>query len=210
MIAAVHEDEWRVEVDLDDEGNGYSLTERLRSVDLDEDARQRLGDRVIVTRDGSQLFLYTMTAAEAREAETVIRQLLEHESLEANVAVTRWHPLEETWQDASIPLPATPAERDREVERLEEAEAREAREEGSYDWHVRVHLPSRHDAVELERRLRAEALPVHRRWRYVTIGALTEERGNELAARLADELPEDAEVWVEAHDVRMPLFVFFG
>ena len=210
MIAAVHEDEWRVEVDLDDEGNGYSLTERLRSVDLDEDVRQRLGDRVIVTRDGSQLFLYTMTAAEAQEAETVIRQLLEHESLDAEVAVTRWHPLEETWQDASIPLPTTPAERDREVERLEEAEAREAREEGSYDWHVRVHLPSRHDAVELERRLRADALPVHRRWRYVTIGALTEERGNELAARLADELPKDAEVWVEAHDVRMPLFVFFG
>ena len=51
-------DEWRVEVDLDDEQHGFTLGERLRSLDLDEEARKRLGDRVIVTRDGAKLFLY--------------------------------------------------------------------------------------------------------------------------------------------------------
>ena len=56
-------DEFRVEVELDDEEHGYSTREQLRALDLDDDARERLGSMVMVTRDGSKLFLYT--AAEA-------------------------------------------------------------------------------------------------------------------------------------------------
>jgi hypothetical protein len=59
-------DEWRVVVDLDDEEHGFTLGERLRSLDLDDEARERLGDRVIVTRDGAKLFLYATTEEQAR------------------------------------------------------------------------------------------------------------------------------------------------
>ena len=51
-------EEWRVEIELNDQGHGLSLGERLRSLDLDDEARERLGGDVIVTRDGSRLFLY--------------------------------------------------------------------------------------------------------------------------------------------------------
>ena len=38
-------DEWRVEVELDEERHGFSLGERLRSHSLDDEARERLGGR---------------------------------------------------------------------------------------------------------------------------------------------------------------------
>jgi hypothetical protein len=205
----VAEDEWRVEVDLDDEEHGYGLAERLRAHNLDDEARERLGRRVAVTRDGSRMFLYTASEENAREAERVVRELLAADGLSARVAVTRWHPVEEAWKDASFPLPRSEVEVREELRRKEEAERKEAVDEGSYDWLVKSDLPSRAAAAELAERLRAEGLPAHRLWRYVEVDALTQERANELATRLRDELPAEAEVWVEPNpdDLPSPGFV---
>jgi hypothetical protein len=207
---AVSKDEWRVEVELEDEDGGFGLTERLRSHDLDNEARKRLGRRAMLTRDGRRLFVYASSEAEAREGERVVKDLAAEDDLVARTALTRWHPVEETWKDASIPLPRSEAEERGELERHEEAEWQEAAEEGSYDWLVKVALPSRAAAEEVEEELQAEGLPVHRRWRYLTIDALTDEQANELAARLRGQLPADAEVWVEANpdDIPSPPFVF--
>jgi hypothetical protein len=204
----VYEDEWRVEIDLDDEEHGYGLGERLRAQDLDDEARERLGRRAVVTRDGPRVFIYTGSEREAREAERVARELVAAEDLTAEIRVARWHPVEEAWKDASIPLPRTPEEEQEEASRKEEAEWQEAEQEGSFDWLVKVALPGRTEAAELEERLSGEAFPVHRRWRYVTVDVVTEERANELGSRLREELPE-AEVWVEAKrdDIPSPAFV---
>ena len=191
------EDEFRVEVELDDDEHGYSLGERLRALDLDDDARERLGPSVLVTRDGSQLFLYTSSEEQAREAERIVRELGEADDLSTDIAVTRWHPVEEAWKDASIPLPTTPAEERAEFEAREVAEADEVRRDGRFDWEVVAHLPARDAAVELAERLAAEGIPAMRRWRYVVAGAFTEEEAQELADRLRSELPDDADVRVE-------------
>ncbi|HET7745274.1 MAG TPA: hypothetical protein VFK76_11085 [Gaiellaceae bacterium] len=191
------EDGFRVEVSLDDEEHGYSAEERLRAVDLDDEARERLGSSVMVTRDGPRLFLYAASEEKAREAEGVVRSLVAADELSAEIAVTRWHPVEEEWKDVSIPLPATPAEEEAEYAAREAAEAEEAKREGAYDWHVVVQLPGRGAAAALVDELRAEGLAPHRRWRYVTVGVLTEERAQELAERLQARLPEDADVRIE-------------
>lgn len=207
MIDSVNGEDWRVEVELDDEQHGYSLGERLRALDLDDEARERLGRRVMVTRDGSKLFLYTTTEDEAGQAERVLRELVGAERLTAEIRTTRWHPLEESWEDASVPLPRTEAERERERERLEERERREVEAGGGYDWQVHVRAPGRAEAADLERRLRDRALPVERRWRYLTVGALTENQAGELASLIRDELPE-AEVGIEPSlDLPSPAFV---
>ena len=190
-------DEFRVEVELDDAEGGYSLGERLQALDLDDAARERLGDGVMVTRDGSRLFLYAASDSEAREAERTIRELVEADELTAEIAVTRWHEIEEAWKDASLPLPATSAEVQAEQAALEASEAREAELEGHYDWEVVVQLPSRSLAIEIARRLTEEGKPVRRRWRYIAVGAPTEDRAQELAERLRSEVPDDAEVRVE-------------
>src|SRR4051795_10945191 len=104
-------DEWRVEVDLDDEQHGFTLGERLRSLDLDDEARKRLGDRVVITRDGAKMFLYAATEEQAREAERVASELVGAEGLTAETTLSRWHPEAEEWKDASVPMPQTDAER---------------------------------------------------------------------------------------------------
>jgi hypothetical protein len=206
------EDEFRVEVELDDDEHGFSLGERLRALDLDDDARERLGGRVLVTRDGSRLFLYAASDAQAREAADVVRSLVDADELSAEIRVTRWHPIEQDWKDASVPLPRTPEEEEAEYAAREAAEAEEAAVEGEYDWQVVVHLPGRDEAVELADRLRREGVPVARRWRYVRAGALTEERAEELAERVRRELSGDVDVFVEANlsDVRLPAFQFLS
>ena len=191
------DDEFRVEVELDDDEHGYSLRERLRALDLDDDMRSRLGRGVMVTRDGSRLFFYAASEAQARDAERTVRELAEADELSAEIAVTRWHPVEESWKDASEPLPATAEEEAEEYAAREAAEADEARVEGGFDWHVVAHLPSRELAVELADQLAHEGVPVRRRWRYVVAEAPTEERAQELERRLRSDLPADADVRLE-------------
>ena len=74
MSQSPTEDEFRVEVELDDDEHHLTLGERLRAVDLDDEARERLGSRVIVTRDGSHLFLYANSQASCEEAERVVSE----------------------------------------------------------------------------------------------------------------------------------------
>ena len=103
-------DEWRVEIDLDDEQHGYSLGERFRSHDLDDEARKRLGRRAIVSRDGPRVFLYTGTEVQAREAERIARELVAADELTADIDVTRWdagEPKSGSTPPARAPKPST-------------------------------------------------------------------------------------------------------
>src|SRR3954453_12454391 len=100
-------DEWRVEVDLDDEQHGFKLGERLGSLDLDDEVRERLGDRVVVSRDGAKIFLYAETEEQAREAERVALELVAAESLSAETSLTRWHPDADEWRGPAGPPPHT-------------------------------------------------------------------------------------------------------
>ena len=201
------DEDWRVEVELNDEQHGYSLSERMRALDLDDEARARLGRRVIVTRDGSKLFLYTTTEDEADEAARVVRELSTAEGLSAEIRTMRWHPVEAAWKDSSVPLPHTESEEALERQRREEREQREVEAGADYDWHVLARARDRAEAAALERRLLEDELPVTRRWRFLTIGALTEEQADEIASAIRRDLPE-AEVRIEPTlDMPSPPFV---
>jgi hypothetical protein len=98
------DDEFRVEVDLHESLHGR-LSERLRSLDLDDEVSERLGERVIVTRDGEHMYVYTATAEAANEAERVVKEVLAEEGLaDAEVRRRRWNQAQLFWQDADEPL----------------------------------------------------------------------------------------------------------
>ena len=164
-----------------------------------QDLREQLGDGVIVTRDGSEVFLYASSAEQARAAERAVREELAEQQVAADVSpVERWHPVEETWQDAAIPLPQTDEEIAAERARQELDEARDSRDQGYAEWQVRVDLPTHRDAVELAERLEAEGVsPLVRRWKYVLIGTETDEQARALAERIRAEAPPGAEVMAE-------------
>jgi hypothetical protein len=98
------DDEFRVEVDLHESLHGR-LSERLRSLDLDEEVTERLGDRVIVTRDGEHMYVYTATAEAAKQAERVVVDVVAEEGLaDAQIRRRRWNQAQLFWQDADEPL----------------------------------------------------------------------------------------------------------
>jgi hypothetical protein len=166
---------------------------------------------VIVTRDGPKMFLYAQTSEQAREAERVARTLvLESEGVSAEIAITRWHPDADEWLDASVPIPQTEEERAAERERHEAAAEREERPRWAYQWEVRIDLPTVRDTLPFASRLEDEGLDVRRHWKYLLIGAPSEERAAELAERLRGEAPEGSEVHVGTAGAPHPVFVFLG
>jgi hypothetical protein len=192
-MSSLPADEWRVEVDLDDEAHGYSLGERLRSHNLDDEARERLGGRVIVTRDGPRLYLYTASEAGAREAERVIRELLDADKLTAEVTVTHWSEAADDWVSPTEPVGAAPAG----PSVIED-----------HDWFVLAEPPEGADVEAIAERLHAAGHPVERRWQYLAVGASSEQDASAIAGRLRSDLGPSARVEVRAQvEVGSPGFV---
>jgi hypothetical protein len=191
-------DDWRVTIDFDDEGDGMQFAEWLAALELEAEERDRLGERVIVSRDGPRVFLYTDSEERARAAHRTASARIESEGQSALTALERWHPAEQAWKDASVPLPRTEEEREAEHERLQEREAAEARQKGEAEWEVRVELPGHEETVALAERLESEGIPVVRRHRFLLAGAANEDDAHALAGRLQREVPEGAAIQVEA------------
>jgi hypothetical protein len=128
--------------------------------------------------------------------ETVSAQI-ESEGLSALTAFERWHPVEQAWKDASVPMPRTEEQLEAEHERLQEREASESLEKGRSEWEVRVELASHEDTVALAERLESEGVPVVRRYTFLLAGAVNEDDARALAERLEREAPEGARIAVE-------------
>ena len=201
-------DEWRVEValDLDADDDGHTtFGERLHGLDLDDEARERLGGSVIVTRDGPHIFLYAWHSESAREAERVVRDLMEEDGMAGEVELTRWHPAEEAWKPADEPLPRDAEEVEAEEERSEHDRVAA----GEHPWEVVIDMPDLRSTRELADQLIERGLPIKRRFRYLLVGAPTEEKAVEIGEGLQDEVPEGAHVGIRAtpEGLTSPAFV---
>jgi hypothetical protein len=192
-------DDWRIRIELPEEEEGPvdALLARLH-LDLGSEARHLAreleGRRLVVSRDGNELFVYAGSRQEAERALAVVETELREEGLEARASrVEQWLHDEERWTDE-------PAEPTFEEELLAE---------GYAPWEVGVECASREEAHELADRLAAEGYGVVRRWRYVLAGTATEEEAHKLADRLHGEVEQsDRLVWQTLP--RNPFAVFGG
>jgi hypothetical protein len=205
-------DEWRVEVALDEEQHGESLSEGLHNLQLDNEARKRLGGNVIVTRDGRFLFLYAWHEESAREAERILRDLMEEDKLTGQVRLMRWHPVAEDWKDADEELPEDEAAVAEEMRAHDQEGHRDRVQYGEYPWEVVIGLPHLRDTLAVANKLRDEGLPVKRRFSYLLVGADTEEGAVELGKRLEGEVPEGSHIGIRGNpgDMPPPTFVALG
>jgi hypothetical protein len=198
-------DDWRVTVTFSDAAHVEKAVLSVREHEVEDDVRRRLGQRVVVSADGPNVYLYAATEDAAREADRVVREVLATHQLSAEFALDRWHPLEEEWVDASVPLPETADQLEAEHERRMEVETEESLATGQAGYEVRVELRSHRQAVQLANRLEAEGRPVVRRWRYLVLGANNEDD----AAALADAIRQEAPVHASIETQAVP-FVQFG
>jgi hypothetical protein len=195
-MTTLPDQEWCVGVDLDDERHGYSLGERLRAHDLDDVARKRLGGGVIVTRDGPRMYLYTTSEAAAREAERVVRELLDADRLTGDVSVTCWDEERDAWLDA---------------EHGDVVEDPRAGEEGP-EYFVLVESEDHGRLEALAARLQGEGRPVELRRGKLLVGSFDDEEVEVLGERLRGEIGDAGRVQVRADifsDLPSPGFLLF-
>ena len=211
------EEDWRVKVVFDDEEHRHHLLGFLREHDLEEELAERLRGRVVVSQDDAILFLYGNTRDQAEAAIEVVRQFLTERDARADIELTRWHEVEERWEDPSVPLPDTPEEVQAERERLAKEEREEAAEDEWDEWEVQVELPDHGATKDFAERLEGEGFNVLRRWRYLVIPQPSELDAQKLSERIRAEAPAGASVTVEgteaataASNPRLSAFALFG
>jgi hypothetical protein len=190
-------DEWRLQIDLHDERHALPLVERLDARELEHDLGGAFHDRVVVSRDGPRVFLYTGTREQAEGARDLIGALAEEHGWVVDADLKHWHPAAEDWEDPDTPLPAGDGADDVEHQALIAAERQEAQERGYPEFEVRVDLPSRGDAARFAKLLRAEGLPAIHRSKYLLVGVTDEDSAKALAARLEREAPAGSQVKAE-------------
>ena len=175
-------DDWRVRILLEDRVD--TLVERL-GFDLHDEARELARelkhDRLVVSRDDDTVFVYADSGAQADRAQKVIESELAEEGLRAReIRLERWLADEERWDDD----PDTPTWEESLLAR------------DIAPWEVRVECESHDEAEALADRLESEGYGVLRRWRYLVVGAGSEQEARELAERLHGESEPSSElVW---------------
>jgi hypothetical protein len=210
-------EDWRVTVTIDSRDNAQSVLQALHELDVRQELRDQLGGRVAVSSDGPSIFLYADTRRGAEAGERALREALEEYALEEDPRLDRWHPLEERWEDANVPLPSTDDARRAERERLDQQDEEDSERTGIAQWEVRIEVPTPRDAERLADVLERDGLSVVRRSTYLLVGTNDRDEADELAQRLQAESPAGAYVHVEpgsglAWQLRPsnPFAVFFG
>jgi hypothetical protein len=165
-------DDWRIRIEVAEEEHAGGLLERLHlgvggeARELAEELRER---RLVVSRDGNEIFVYAATRGEAETAREVIEAELRENGIEAATgAVEHWLDEEDRW-DGDPP---------------DETWEEEALAQGYAPWEVRVECDSQDEARRLAEQLEQEGYGVERRFQYVLAGTETREDAEALAARL--------------------------
>ncbi len=190
-------DDWRLRVDLHEHSFAHQLSEMLGAVEIEHQLEQSFRDRVVVSIDGSLVFCYTGTRAQAEAAQELIGQLIAQHDWAADVELAHWHPVAERWEAPDEPLPDSPADLERERAERIAAERAESAEQGYPEFEVRIQCGSRGEAGEVADRLEQEGIPNVHRWSYVLVGAADEQGAEQLAERLRAEVPAGVQITVE-------------
>jgi hypothetical protein len=191
-------EDWRIRVELGETAHAETLLGRL-GLDLGTDESKRLADelkgrRLAVSNDEDTVFVYVDSPAGLGRAQQIVEAELSEAGIQpAEVVNERWLADEERWSGE----PPSGTWEDEELER------------GHAPWEVRVELDSHDEAQQLADQLEGEGYDVVRRWRYVIVGAPSEEAARELARRLHGEAEPGGEVVWEVTPSN-PFAVFGG
>jgi hypothetical protein len=191
-------DDWRVNVTCGSGELARRLGRAMRDGTVSHGMQDEAGDRVIVSVDGAQLFIYAGTRQQAEQAAAAVAASAEAAGSPVVRRISRWHPVAEAWVDPDTPLPGDPeavaAEHAEAVERERAAAARHRYAE----YEVRVGTGSRHETLALAAALGAEGIPCLRRWRYLLIGATDADGADAIAERVRALAPAEVSIEVEA------------
>jgi hypothetical protein len=191
----VARDDWRLRIELGEEGAGGLLSRLGLFGSEARDLAHELEDhRLAVTRDGGTIFVYADSSLALERAEQVIEAEVREAQIEPDTMVREhWLVDERRWDDE-------PPGADADGETIAA---------GYAPWEVRIPCRSHDAARELADRLEEEGYGVVRRWSYVIAGTASREEAQELARRLDGEVEPGGELVWEASPGN-PFAIFGG
>jgi len=190
-------DDWRIRIELDEEGAAEQLLARM-DLDLGSEARELARElearRLVVSRDADTVFVYCSSGLEAEQARRVVEAVLQEDGLTPRgLVVEHWLDEEDRW-NGEAPGPS-----------VEE----EVLQRGYAPWEVRVECDSVAEARKLAEQLEREGYGVVRSFNFVVAGTTTREEARELALRVHGQAEPGGElVWEVAP--QNPFAVFGG
>src|SRR5579859_2088683 len=178
-------DDWRIHIELAEEEHASGLFERLGrelGAEARELAQELEHERLAVSRDGNELFVYASSWPAADKAHAVIAAELRELGIEGHESrVEHWLENEERWDDEP------------KGETWEEEEL----DRGYAPWEVRIQSTSRAEADALAAKLEAEGYKPARMFDYVIAGCRSKEDAEALAKRLHGEVEPGGELVYE-------------
>jgi hypothetical protein len=99
------QDDWRAELNLEEQGGLHRVVESVREHRVAREARHRLGDAVLITVDAGHLFAYAETRERAEEAARVLSELAGTHGMGARASVARWQAGAERWERPGAETP---------------------------------------------------------------------------------------------------------
>jgi hypothetical protein len=176
-------DDYRIRIRVGEEHAGGVLDRLGLGVGADaralaEELEER---RLVVSRDGDEIFVYAGSRPEAGRAHAVIEAVLREQGIDARASrIEHWLEDDERWDD------------ELEGASWEEEELAS----GHAPWEVRVECSSHAEARSLADRLEADGYAVERRWQYLIVGTASKTDAEALAARVHGEVEPGGDlVW---------------
>jgi hypothetical protein len=191
-------DDWRIQVTCPTTATAAKLADALRDGGFEHGMEDAAGERVVVSLDDHELFLYAGTRDQAEKAAEAVKTAAAPLGAGISTELRRWHPVSEEWVDADLPLPASDQALAAEHAELIDEEREESQSLHFSEYEVRIGTHSHRDTVELAGKLRADGIPSLRRWRYLLIGAADEDAAQALAERVRAVAPAGSTIEVEA------------
>ncbi len=177
-------DDWRLQIELDDAGVSGQISDHLRAAELEHDLETAFDRRVIVSHEGGTIYLYAGERGQLEKAQRVVQGQLDQKGWDGKFELRHWHEVAEDWEDPDVAEST--------------AETPPSTEPGGVaEFEVRVEFSSHGEAREFAKKLEDEGFEPVRRWKYMVVGAADEDAAKELADRIRAEAPADSKVTAE-------------
>ncbi len=191
-------DDWRVKITCPSTATAENLGAKLHKGGFEHGLGDDAAQRVIVSVDAHELFLYAGSREQAQAATEAVKGLATESGATLAVELRRWHPVAEEWVDPDQPLPEGGSATAAEHQELIEQEREDSSELRAAEYEVRVETASHRETVALAEQLNALEVPHLRRWRYLLVGAADEQAAAALADQIRGLAPAGSSVEVEA------------
>src|SRR5436305_13368751 len=104
MRGMSHDQDWRLQLDLEQPADLERLVGRVRSPDgFEQDERASLGDEVVLTHDGTRFFAYAMNERALSDAREATEEVLKRDGLRGTISLSHWEEDCHEWRQTDPP-----------------------------------------------------------------------------------------------------------